>query len=151
MPTNRRPSHSRQIVRYQQNLQAVRYDNRMNRQRFLISAGIAAVVALGAWLWPIGGGNREAVITQPVAVPERVTWEGEVIGILESGGSLAVSRSDGSGAFAAVLAEPITEPLEGTVWITGTVGEDTCAYRNTVFSGECVPQLLNAVIDASVH
>ena len=113
---------------------------------------IGAVIgfALVVWLVPAGDGNREATIVQPVIEPERVTWEGVVIGVLESGGSLALMSADDTGAFTAVLAEPITELPEGTVLITGTVGEDTCAYRNTVFAGECVPQLFDAVIDQRV-
>jgi len=125
----------------------VRYDGRMQYRGTLLTITGLGLFGLIAWLVPFGWGQQEATIVQPLTESERVTWEGTVIGVLESGNSLAIERTDGSGAFVASLAETVASVPEGPVLLTGIRGGDTCAYRNTVFAGECVPQLLETVID----
>jgi len=125
----------------------MRYDDRMQYRSALLT--ITGVVLFGfvAWLIPFEWSQREATIVQPLTEMERVIWEGEVFGVLESGNALALERSGGLGAFVANLTESVTSIPVGIVRVTGVHGKDTCAYRNTVFAGECVPQLLDAELD----
>lgn len=114
-------------------------------------AGVLALsyVGLGArrtsYVDPsLGQGAMSAVIERndeafPVPVPAH--WEGEVFGWLEGGQAFAIRRPGGAGDFYAFF-EVDALPLKGYVSIRGLWLGTTCAYRDTVFSGECVPEVM---------
>jgi len=135
-----------------------RYHDRMGlRLIFVVVAifsGMLAAVFSWSYLNPFAGREiptdqayRQGAIigviesdgeTFPVPVP--ALWEGEIFGILEGGQAFAVRRRDGAGDFYAFF-EDESEPLEGIVRVHGLWLGSTCAYRNTVFSGRCVPEV----------
>lgn len=80
--------------------------------------------------------NRE----QAFDVPLPANWNGRVIGILEGGRAYAIEREDGRRFYASVADMPATA-LQGRVSVRGLWLGTTCAYRNTVFSGSCVPDV----------
>jgi hypothetical protein len=71
--------------------------------------------------------------------PRVIDWEGTVFGILAGGNGLAIKRPDG-GMFQAYMAEGRTSSVsQGPVHIKGRWTGTSCAYQNTVFSGQCTP------------
>lgn len=77
---------------------------------------------------------------EPFDVPVPANWKGSVIGVFEGGSAYAIERTNGQRFYAFFEEEP-TVTLEGSVSIRGLWLGYTCAYRNTVFKGECVPEV----------
>ena len=116
----------------------------MNHVRWLFLT-LLGTALLASVLWFVPSlDTREAALV-PALGESRVAWSGTVIGVMESGGMVAVRRPDGV-LFAASLVHPFRTAPEGRVTVTGYRAGDTCAYRNTVFGGTCVPYLERAEV-----
>ncbi|HXV26562.1 MAG TPA: hypothetical protein VD862_00825 [Candidatus Paceibacterota bacterium] len=112
-----------------------------------------AVVIVTAFVWP-DVANRPAPAERAAigAVAERagddtmfpepvpVAWEGDVVGVMDGGQAYAVERTDDS-RFYADVSMLGGDPLDGEYRFSGDWTGTTCAYRNTVFMGQCVPEM----------
>lgn len=77
----------------------------------------------------------------PAPVPAH--WRADVIGVLEGGQAYAFERIDdpGEGLFYGFFDEMPADMPDGYGTVHGLWLGTTCAYRNTVFRGRCVPEV----------
>jgi hypothetical protein len=74
--------------------------------------------------------------------PVSVVWDGVIEGVLAGGQGLAVRGDSVRGMFQAHFASgTVTSVTEGPVRITGRLTGISCAYAQTVFSGQCTPSI----------
>lgn len=129
----------------------------MDQGRFPFHAVILVAVLGAVFSWPyldplfereIPAQNiQQANVLSPIVsqeevfdVPVPANWQGTVIGVLEGGRAYAIERSNKDRFYAFFVEDP-NVLLEGNVRIRGLWLGKTCAYRNTVFDGECVPEV----------
>lgn len=121
----------------------------------LVGAVVTGVYAGPFFERPIASldGHGDAMIVDPVIVgiegeetfpvPVPARWLVDVIGVLEGGRAYAFERVDEPSAgmiYGYLDGEPKGE-IEGYGTVQGLWEGTTCAYRNTVFRGNCVPEL----------
>ena len=120
-----------------------------------VLVGVCAIVAGGALAGrsvrePLMAAIRDAVtspsatVTAPAETvfpqPRAIDWEGAVFGVLAGGSGLAVRRADSGEMFQAYGDEAqIASVSYAPVRIIGRWTGISCAYQQTVFSGQCTP------------
>jgi hypothetical protein len=125
----------------------------MSGKRLLIALMSAVTVAVLVWFAQPKPRGQKATIGESARPPQEkvfaspvpISWEGEVIGVMESGQVLAIRRIDGTESFLAVLLEPLASVPKGLVRVRGEWIGITCAYQHTVFDGRCVPEVRGEV------
>lgn len=119
--------------------------------------GLCAVVAGGVLSArsarePLMAAIRDAVSSPSIPVatsaemafpqPREIDWEGVVFGVVAGGRGLAVRRDDTGELFQAHMPdEQIASISSGPVRIKGRWTGISCAYRQTVFGGQCTPTI----------
>jgi len=122
-------------------------------RNLFILVGLCAIVAGGAFAArsvrePLMAAIRDAIASpsSPAPLetvfpqPRMVDWEGVVFGVLAGGEGLAIKRTDTGELFQAYGTQEQTASASyGPVHITGRWTGISCAYQQTVFSGQCTP------------
>lgn len=120
-----------------------------------VLVGVCAIVAGGALTGrrvrvPLMAALRDAITSPSVIAtapaetifpqPREIDWEGAVFGVLAGARGLAIRREDTGGMFQAYGANGQTMSItSGPVRISGRWTGISCAYQQTVFSGQCTP------------
>ncbi|MEK7194873.1 MAG: hypothetical protein AAB561_02005 [Patescibacteria group bacterium] len=76
--------------------------------------------------------------------PKKINWPGTIISITGGGTGYAVQLiepEDGNSDFLAIWPNDSNLILSGRVVVSGYWTGITCAYRYTLFSGQCVPEI----------
>lgn len=136
----------------------VTYDDRMGSGNLtvgsLMLAAVLAVVFSWPYMNPLMSRQTANITSSPVRevhpesagdeetfpVPLSAHWQATVVGVMEGGAAYAFERTDGRMFYGFFDEMPVQAP-HGSVAVNGLWLGTTCAYRNTVFRGICVPEV----------